>query len=109
MMKQAIKRILFFVRLFLVPHIRLFGLALLSGLLVSVTSGLGIPLMVKYVFPVVFYTPNQSGEMPKLFEYIPWLREMQLENPKVVLLVACAVMPVLFSFVDSQCGLMGWS
>ncbi len=96
MMKQAIKRVLFFARLFLVPHIRLFGLALLSGLLVSVTSGLGIPLMVKYVFPVVFYAPDQGGEMPKLFEYIPWLREMQIENPRIVLLVACAVMPVTF-------------
>lgn len=96
MIKQAVKRVLFFVRLFLMPHIRIFGMALLTGVLVSITSGLGIPLMVKYIFPVVFYTPNQGGEMPKLFEYFPRLHELQVEDPQVVLLLACAVMPVTF-------------
>ena len=91
-----IKRVLYFAKRFLMPHKWVFCGALLTGLMVSATSGLGIPLMLKYVFPVVFYTPGHSVETPKLLTLSPWLAEQQANNPMLVLLLACATLPIVF-------------
>lgn len=91
-----IRRVLYFAKRFLLPHKWVFGCALFTGLLVSSTSALGIPVMLKYVFPVVFYTPNSGQETPKLLEMSPWLSELQMTNPSLVLLMACAALPFIF-------------
>ncbi len=96
MIRTILQRTFFFSRLFLLPHLPLFIAALFTGFIVAGSSGLGIPVMVKYVFPVVFYTGAPGEEVPKVFEYLPQLREMQLEQPALVLLMACAVLPLVF-------------
>ncbi len=96
MIRPIIRRTLFFARLFLLPHIRLFFVAVITGLIVAGSSGLGIPMMVKYVFPVVFYTEGSGAELPEVFHHVPWLYELQLEQPAMVLLMACAALPLIF-------------
>ena len=91
-----IKRVLYFAESFLLPNKWLFVAAILTGLLVSAASGLGIPLMIKYVFPVVFYNPNASTEVPELFVRVPWLADLQVNSPSIVLMVACAALPIVF-------------
>lgn len=91
-----INRVLYFAKRFLLPNKWYFLAAILTGLLVSAASGLGIPLMIKYVFPVVFYNPNVSTQVPRLFQFVPWLAELQEHSPSIVLMVACACMPVVF-------------
>ena len=91
-----IQRVLYFAKRFLMPHKWVFCTALITGLLVSATSGLGIPVMLKYVFPVVFYTPGKSAEVPELIRRLPQLADMQANNPMLVLLLACATLPFIF-------------
>lgn len=91
-----IKRVLFFARLFIFPHMGVFVMALITGVLVSITSSLGIPLMVKYIFPIVFYNPESSAEVPELLRRVAWLKEMQLTQPGTVLMMACAALPLVF-------------
>ena len=67
MIHPIIRRTLFFARLFLLPHVKLFVVAVITGLIVAGSSGLGIPMMVKYVFPVVFYTEGSGAPLPKIF------------------------------------------
>lgn len=95
-MRQILRRVLFYVQIFLMPHVRLFIMAILTGVLVSAASGLGIPVMVKYIFPVVFYTPGSGAELPELFQFFPSLETLRQENPMLVLLLACAVLPLMF-------------
>ena len=95
-MIKILRRVFFYVRMFLMPHIVLFALAILTGIAVSAASGLGIPVMVKYIFPVVFYSPGSGAELPKLFEYIPAMETLRQENPTLVLLLACAALPLIF-------------
>lgn len=94
MIRPILRRTLYFARKFLMPHIKLFLLAVITGLVVAGASGLGIPLMVKFIFPVVFYKPG--NELPEMFAYVPWLRDLQLAHPSTVLLMACAAMPLIF-------------
>ncbi|MCH5285316.1 MAG: ABC transporter ATP-binding protein [Akkermansiaceae bacterium] len=91
-----IRRILFFVRLFLLPHVGILAIALITGVIVSAASGLGIPLMVKFIFPVVFYNPQTSTEVPELLRRVDWLREAQVNSPDMVLMAACASLPLVF-------------
>lgn len=91
-----IARILYFARLFLFPHRWIFIAALLSGLVVSAASGLGIPLMLKFVFPVVFYNPADGAPLPILLEKVEWLHRLQLTSPGKVLMMACASLPLIF-------------
>lgn len=91
-----IRRIIYFARLFLYPHLFVFVCAMLTGVLVSATSGLGVPLMLKYIFPIVFYKPESSQEVPILLEKVEWLRDMQATAPDTVLLMACAALPLVF-------------
>ncbi|MBO5684453.1 MAG: ABC transporter ATP-binding protein [Akkermansia sp.] len=85
------KNILYFQKLFLLPHIRMFILVLFTGMVAATASGMGVPLLIKYVFPVVFYTPG--SEMPDLLVKVPSLQEIPRET---MLLLACSAMPLVF-------------
>lgn len=85
------KTILYFQKAFLLPHIRMFILVLLTGVLAASASGLGVPMLIKYVFPVVFHTPGE--EMPELLVLVPRLQQLE---PDTLLLLACAAMPFVF-------------
>lgn len=93
---MMLRRLFYFAKRFLLPHKWVFCGAMATGLLVSAASGLGIPVMLKYVFPVVFYTPGKSAETPKLLTLSPWLADMQANNPSLVLMAACAALPIIF-------------
>lgn len=85
------KNILYFQKKFLLPHIGMFVLVLFTGMVAASASGMGIPLMVKYVFPVVFHTPGEP--MPELLVKVPSLQNLA---PDTLLLLACISMPVVF-------------
>ena len=85
------RNILYFQKLFLLPHIGMFVLVLLTGVIAASASGMGVPMMIKYVFPVVFHTTGE--EMPELLVQIPSLQQLSREN---LLLLACAMMPLVF-------------
>lgn len=85
------KTVLYFQKLFLLPHIRMFILVLFTGVVAASASGMGVPLMVKYVFPVVFHTAGE--EMPELLVQVPSLQQLSREH---LLLLACATMPLVF-------------
>lgn len=86
------KRVLAFAKRFLMPHFRWLVITFITGLITAAVSGLGVPLMVKFVFPIVFYAGD--GELPLLMQYIPSLQEM---SHMTVLLLACASMPLIFA------------
>ncbi len=86
------KRVLAFAKRFLMPHFRWLVITFITGLITAAVSGLGVPLMVKFVFPIVFYAGD--GELPLLMQYIPSLQEM---SHMTVLLLACASMPIIFA------------
>ena len=86
------KRILQFARRFLLPHYVWLVVSLLTGIITAAVSGLGVPLMVKYVFPVVFY--SGSGEEPLLLQHVPALKELAAST---ILILACASMPLVFA------------
>lgn len=86
-----IKRIVKFVKLFLVPHLFWLLISIVTGMVAAAASGLGVPFMVKFVFPVVFH---QSGQPePQILEYIPSLKSI---SSSTLLLLACASMPCVF-------------
>ena len=85
------KKVLYFLKRFLLPHIALFVTVLFTGVLAASASGLGVPFLVKYVFPVVFR--DGSGTPPELLEYFPALTEL---SPSVLLMLACATLPAVF-------------
>ncbi len=84
-----LNRLAYFLRRFIWPHRVLFCAALLTGLLTAATSGLGIPLMVKFIFPLVF----KSSQTPEILEFVPSLAEMEHGT---LLLLACASLPLIF-------------
>lgn len=86
-----IARISFFIREFILPNLRWMIFVFLTGLVASGTSGLGIPALVKFVFPVVFHTGG--AEEPELLQYVPALRAL---SPDQLLLLACACIPLIF-------------
>ena len=65
----------FFAVRFLMPHFHWLVITLITGLITAAASGLGVPLMVKFVFPIVFY--NGEGELPLLMQYVPSFKEME--------------------------------
>lgn len=85
------KNILYFQKRFLLPHLALFVLVLFTGMVAAAASGLGVPLMVKYVFPVVFHTAGSPE--PELLTLVPELRQL---SPDAILMLACASMPAVF-------------
>lgn len=85
------QRILQFVKRFLMPHLFWLVISIITGIVAAAASGLGIPFMVKFVFPVVFH---QSGQPePELLELVPSLKD--LPNA-MLLLYACASLPFIF-------------
>ncbi len=86
-----IKRICKFVRLFLVPHWFWLAASILTGVVAAAASGMGVPFLVKYVFPIVFHQAGQ--EEPQLLQFMPSLREL---TPSTLLLLACLSLPVIF-------------
>lgn len=85
------KTILYFQKKFLLPHIRMFILVLCTGMIAASASGLGVPLLIKYVFPVVFH--SHGDEMPELLVLFPLLQSL---SKNTLLLMACAAMPLVF-------------
>ncbi len=85
------KTILYFQKRFLLPHIRMFILVLITGVVAASASGMGVPMLVKFVFPVVFHTAGD--EMPELLVQVPSLQTLSRES---LLLLACAMMPLVF-------------
>ena len=85
------KTIFYFLKRFLMPHIPMFVLVLFTGMLAASASGLGVPMMVKYVFPVVFHSPGDP--MPDLLTLVPALQEW---SKNALLILACAAMPAVF-------------
>ncbi len=86
-----LKRFAYFLRKFLLPHWLLFSCVILTGLLAASTSGLGLPLMIKFIFPLVFH--SGGDEVPELLRICPSLGELP---HSVLLLMACASLPLLF-------------
>ena len=85
------KTILYFQKLFLLPHIRMFILVLFTGIVAASASGMGVPLLIKYVFPVVFHTAGD--EMPELLVLVPQLQSL---SQNTLLFLACFAMPFVF-------------
>lgn len=85
------KKLIYFLKRFLMPHIFLFITVLGTGVLAASSSGLGVPLLVKYVFPVVFR--EEGGAMPELLVLFPSLQEL---SPNSLLMLACAALPAIF-------------
>ncbi len=84
-----LNRIAYFLQRFIWPHRWLFVAALATGAITAATSGLGVPLMVKYIFPVVF----TSKEAPELLTIFPRLAELDHSS---LLMLACASLPFIF-------------
>lgn len=85
-----LKRTLVFLRRFLLPQWHLLLIVLLTGLAAAGAAGLGVPMMVKYIFPVVF---TDGSGTPELLQYAPSLAELPHAT---LLLLACASLPALF-------------
>lgn len=85
------KKLIYFLKRFLIPHIFLFVVVLGTGVLAAASSGLGVPLLVKYVFPVVFR--EEGGATPELLVKFPSLLEL---SPNTLLMLACASLPAIF-------------
>ena len=85
------KTLIYFWKRFMLPHIGLFVLVLVTGAVAAAASGAGVPFMVKYVFPVVFRGNETST--PELLNVIPALQSF---SPDALLLLACASMPAVF-------------
>ncbi len=85
------QRILQFVKRFLMPHLFWLVISIITGIVAAAASGLGIPFMVKFVFPVVFHQSGQAE--PQLLELVPSLKNLP---DTTLLLYACASMPFIF-------------
>ncbi len=86
------KNLIYFWKRFMLPHISLFGIVLLTGLLAAAASGAGVPFMVKYVFPVVFR--GETNTTPELVTLMPFLGSLSQDT---LLMLACAFMPAIFA------------
>ncbi len=85
-----LKRTFYFLRRFIWPHRWLFALVICTGFLTAATSGMGVPLMVKYIFPMVF----AGNETPELVTIFPSLGELEHGT---LLMLSCAVLPAVFA------------
>lgn len=86
-----IARIIQFVKRFLLPHLVWLIISIITGIVAASASGLGVPFMVTYVFPVVFHQTGQAE--PELLKLVPQLKELP---HMTLLLLACASMPLIF-------------
>ncbi len=84
-----LKRVYYFINRFIWPHRWLFLLVIGTGMLTAASSGMGIPVMVKFIFPLVF-----AGDgTPEAMEYLPKLAELEHST---LLMLACASIPFIF-------------
>ena len=90
-MKETIRNMRYFIGRFLRPHFGLLSVVLLAGVVAASSSGLGIPGIVKFVFPVVFRTAGD--EVPLLLQYFPSLAAWEHST---LLMVCCAMLPIIF-------------
>ncbi len=82
------KQFLRFAKLFLLPHMGFFVLAILTGFVAAAASGLGIPLMISAVFPIIF---NGTDNLPPFAQSL--LGGIERQH---LLLAACLLMPAIF-------------
>ncbi len=82
------KSLLRFIKLFMLPHLRLFFLALLTGFVAAGASGLGLPFAIYAVFPIIFQGTDAAHEFLR-----PLISGMDESS---ILLVACLTLPVMF-------------
>ena len=69
-----------------------FGLGVIAGLVYALASGLGLPLMVDVVFPVLFDSGSKSHQW-----YAVWMTEMMGGvSRERLLLMTCLWIPVIF-------------
>lgn len=87
----AIRNMKYFVVRFLKPHLALLGIVFLSGIIAAAASGLGIPMIVKFVFPVVFQA--EADGAPELLRVCPSLASWERAS---LLLACCASLPLIF-------------
>ncbi len=73
----------------MLPHWRLFALALLTGLVAASASGLGLPFAIYAVFPIIFQGTDAAHEVLQ-----PYLAHMSSDT---ILLVACMALPLMFT------------
>ncbi len=86
-----INRIYKFVKSFLFPHLHWLLATILTGIVAAAASGMGVPFIVKFVFPVVFHQSGQAE--PELLAFFPQLKDW----PHATLLLwACASLPLIF-------------
>ncbi|MCD8070828.1 MAG: ABC transporter ATP-binding protein/permease [Akkermansiaceae bacterium] len=86
-MNASARRVLRFLR-YLLPYKGLFCLAIATGFLAAAANGVGVPFMVKVVFPIVF---EPGHHVPAVLQ--PWMEGL---SRNAVLLLACAFMPAVF-------------
>lgn len=92
-MLPALANLKYFAVHFLKPHLGLLGFVFLTGILAASASGLGIPMIVKFVFPVVFR--SNTGEVPQLLQMFPSLTAWSHHK---LLICCCASLPLIFIF-----------
>lgn len=88
---ESVRNMKYFIGRFLRPHFGLLAIVFLSGMVAAASSGLGIPVIVKFVFPVVFRAAGD--EVPELLRYCPALGEWE---HTALLLACCAALPLIF-------------
>ncbi len=91
MTREQIRNMKFFVLRFLKPHFTLLGIVFATGIIAAAASGLGIPLIVKFVFPIVFAA--EGGESSQLLQIFPSLATWSRSS---LLLLCCAAVPAIF-------------
>ncbi len=84
-----LNRVFYFIQRFIWPLRWLFVLVIITGLVTAAASGMGVPLMVKFIFPLVF---ADSGDA-ELLLYIPSLATL---DHATLLMLACASIPCIF-------------
>ncbi len=83
------KALFLFIRIYMLPHWRLFSLALLTGLVAAGASGLGLPFAIYAVFPIIFNGPEAAHELLR-----PYISGM---DHSTILLLSCMMLPAMFT------------
>ncbi len=78
-----------FIRIYMLPHWRLFCLAVLTGLVAAGASGLGLPFAIYAVFPIIFNGPDAAHEFLR-----PYISGM---DHSTILLLSCMMLPAMFT------------
>src|SRR5438874_4405086 len=68
---------------YLKPHRTILLVAFLCGILYGAMSGLGLPLMAKTVFPVIFREKTKPGQLPSRWDSKQLAEKLDLTNQQV--------------------------